>query len=313
MERLQFGDRNKLIVSSQDVIWTVNTQTAETELLAGVRGTTGFQDVEPLNGEPYPLFNTVRGFIVLNETHLLLADTNNHCLRFLNMLTSATSTYAGECTQMGQEDGYLKEQARFNKPTVIIRQEFFLFYILDQGSSRVRSIDWRESPRNRVHTYRVLEPYAKLADHQISSMIFSGSDYAFISHRKQGIARFSRSTNDLLEEKDVELLTSGIQGQVDGEISTAQFGVVLDIAFLHGTDEVLIVLDEWNQPRYINLTEGLVYPGNQSLTFNTPICVLSMEECVYIGGSFGIQCTHPDDIRGKQAATPIHFHYDDEE
>ena len=79
----------------------------------------------------------------LSATTLICSDTDNHCLRLLNLTgtMAETSTYAGTCTAAGTTDGHRLNSALFNYQKYIeVNNYNSTIFVLD-GTRSLRKID----------------------------------------------------------------------------------------------------------------------------------------------------------------------------
>lgn len=78
----------------------------------------------------------------MNKTfnYFFIADTNNHCIRKVDMITAEVSTFAGQCTQKGFKDGPLGIN-RLNYPENIGIDNEGNIYINDTGNKYMRIVD----------------------------------------------------------------------------------------------------------------------------------------------------------------------------
>lgn len=58
-------------------------------------------------------FKNLRGIYQHNETHVLVVDSGNHCIRLIDHITGQTEPFIGSCKNMGYRDGL---DARFEYP-----------------------------------------------------------------------------------------------------------------------------------------------------------------------------------------------------
>ena len=76
-----------------------------------------------------------------------IADSNNHCIRKLNILTSNVLTVAGMCGQPGFADGYFKTNL-LNTPEMVGIDALGYLFIYDAGNKAIRLME----PNGFVHT-----------------------------------------------------------------------------------------------------------------------------------------------------------------
>lgn len=72
--------------------------------------------------------------------YFFIADTNNHCIRKVDMITAEASTFAGQCTQPGFKDGPLGIN-RLNYPDNIGIDDEGNIFINDSGNNYIRIVD----------------------------------------------------------------------------------------------------------------------------------------------------------------------------
>ena len=83
---------------------------------------------------------------VYNEDDLIVADSNNHCIRRLDLKSMKVSTIAGICGNQGFKDGPLGKNL-LNNPTALGSDFLGNIWIYDEGNSYIRllSLNLRSS------------------------------------------------------------------------------------------------------------------------------------------------------------------------
>lgn len=114
------------------------TNGSDTHVIVG--GTRGYREGVGQNA----YLNDMHGFSQINSTHVLLADTLNHCLRFLNRVTEETSHYLGTCQSSGFVDG---EEPKFNKPWAVVQDPSHssIIYLTDSDNHALRMINMADA------------------------------------------------------------------------------------------------------------------------------------------------------------------------
>lgn len=85
---------------------------------------------------------TSMAWLDTSGTQMLITDTNNHCIRLLDLSQKQVSTYAGRCGVAGDKDGTKRVQARLNQPWGLLKlPEEAGFYISTHGLSAIRKLD----------------------------------------------------------------------------------------------------------------------------------------------------------------------------
>ena len=51
-------------------------------------------------------FYFVRGFTQISEKFVVVADTDNHCMRLIDRTDHFTSVFSGQCESFGYQDGH---------------------------------------------------------------------------------------------------------------------------------------------------------------------------------------------------------------
>lgn len=85
-------------------------------------------------------FKLIRGFTQVNVTHVIIADTGNHCLRFINRITNETSYFKGICGESGYRDGI---DPLFNYPWGVAQNptDSSQLYVADHHNHAIRMFD----------------------------------------------------------------------------------------------------------------------------------------------------------------------------
>lgn len=116
-------------------VYKYNIATEELGIFAGTEGQSGYVDGEPLTAK----FNRPRGLVIDSEGDLIIADTDNHCIRRISMSTGYVSTMAGQPGQPGLTNG-IAEISRFNKPMILAITPDDIIYIGDSENYAIRRL-----------------------------------------------------------------------------------------------------------------------------------------------------------------------------
>lgn len=160
-------------------------------------------------------FTLVMSFVHLNDTHLILADSGNYCLRLLNLLGKAVTDFIGACTKRGREDG-VGTLAKFLSPWEIVRgQEDHKdkIFVMDKNLDAIRSVN--------IQTKEVttLIKSSELTDMDSIAVTAASADI-LIAISRNYIREVSISAEEKLLPK---LFKSDNIGSVDGPFSEATF------------------------------------------------------------------------------------------
>ncbi|XP_067940867.1 uncharacterized protein [Watersipora subatra] len=112
-------------------------QPVEQTTLIGESGSRSYRE----GTYPEASFNVITGFVQVNWTHIMIVDSNNHCIRFLDQTTNSTSPYAGECQQAGDRSGQALT-SQFNQPRqVVIQFDHIHVFVSDSANRQIKEID----------------------------------------------------------------------------------------------------------------------------------------------------------------------------
>lgn len=78
---------------------------------------------------------------------LVVADTNNHCLRLINLEKDLVTTIAGICNSPGFKDGPLGKN-QLNEPTTIGADNLGNIWVYDKGNKYIRKLVPQEDSGN---------------------------------------------------------------------------------------------------------------------------------------------------------------------
>ena len=116
------------------VIETMDPDTGVVTPLAGAPNNPGFANGTGVSAQ----FNRPYGLDVLNNSTLLVADSDNNRIRSVNLANGTVSTYAGSGVQ-GMQNGFM-QQARFNKPQTVQVLNSDNVFVGDNGNFVFRHI-----------------------------------------------------------------------------------------------------------------------------------------------------------------------------
>lgn len=135
---VRIGDKLYITDTGNHVIRQVDMVTGVVTTMAGERGVAGWTDTGEGSGPAR--FNSP-GDITTDETFLYVADTGNHAIRKVDLLTGFVETIAGTRGSSGLVDSTENGAAPlFNSPEGIIWHNGIL-YVADTGNHLIRKID----------------------------------------------------------------------------------------------------------------------------------------------------------------------------
>lgn len=116
------------------------------EIVAG-SGVSGTDNGALLNAR----FNSPAGLaIAASGSILYVADTDNHVIRAVNLVTGTVSTYAGQMAAKGAADGDAATTASFERPMGLALHASGDLYVADSGNSRIRVVTTDFASKKRV-------------------------------------------------------------------------------------------------------------------------------------------------------------------
>lgn len=154
LSRVEFGKMKTLIringyanhmeldMSNESIIlfadrWAVkSTDGKVSKILAGSDFQSGYYE----GTEAAARFSEISDFTQINTTTLLLTDSKNNCLRFLNRINLWTSKFVGWCQYSGFQDGL---NALFKFPFSIVKDKrsSTKFFVADRDNHALRLVD----------------------------------------------------------------------------------------------------------------------------------------------------------------------------
>lgn len=224
-------------------------------------------------------FNYIPTFTQLNETHIVVADYGNHCLRLLiRSTTSITHPLAGKCENAGFSDG---TNSRFFNPFSVIKDKGF--------STRLIVTDKKN---NALRVFCLVSRITETISH--SGLNFPTGiaydiqgEYLLITNRHY-TSKYS------LKSRSLTNLTGGIYpGYKDGPLCSAKYYELKAIIFI--TSTLFLVADRHNNRlRFIDIEQDSVSSictgeettrdaSARDCSFDKPHALLLKKNLIYIG------------------------------
>lgn len=239
------------------------------------------------------------GFLQLNATLILVADFDNHCLRFIDWQTEVTWVAIGKCQSMGYVDGG-DGVATFNRPfSLIWYKDMVSFLVADYGNDAVRLVNIGDT-----ETF------------QVSTLVSTGlSGLAGLSYIVSEDILFVSNSHYLLRVKGQEesILAGSIDyGFAEGSLADAALSAPREI--IHVTDDVIVAADQGNgrlavvNSRMDYLLSVCLYGEDERNGYPTtcqlyePVSLFLKDEQLFIGTGYGIKRIAG---RRKLHSTPI--------
>lgn len=96
-------------------IETLNPHVNTTSVIAGSSGSSGYQEGVGSSAK----FRVIEGIRLWNRTLLLVSDSGNHCLRYVERMSKRTGTFVGLCSSSGFING-VGTDARLDYPIDLV-------------------------------------------------------------------------------------------------------------------------------------------------------------------------------------------------
>ncbi|KAF6021658.1 hypothetical protein EB796_020035 [Bugula neritina] len=219
------------LLTSRCSIYTFNTLDATLTLIAG-DSSCGYKDSVATSA----LFNGITHLVPSPEEpgQVWILDSDNHCIRTLDLIIVEVQTFAGLCKVMANSDG-VAASARFGKPVALsVNPKNAFESVLYDNEYLVLKHMFFDSETNEwiVETYLTWEEKCRSLSYDPSA------NYIYLVY-STGIGRVG------LDNGTVEYITghNGI-GQIDGAADTASFYNARNILFLQ--DSLFLVVDYGN-------------------------------------------------------------------
>lgn len=134
---IQRGSLIYIVDQAFSVVRRVDMQTGNSVIVAG-NGTAGF------SGDGGPAteaqLHGPAGIALVADAAIIIADTGNHRVRFVDLSTGLISTIAGTGEAGFSGDGGPATAAKLNSPTAVLRDAGGRLFIADTGNNRIREI-----------------------------------------------------------------------------------------------------------------------------------------------------------------------------
>lgn len=186
------------------------------------------------------LNNNAAGFTQLNETHVVVSVSNDHCLLIVNRYTNQATEYAGSCGQEGNRVGQPLSNNRFSYPSHDIIKDV-------------------ENPKNLIFTDQNTGPMD-------IKVLESEYDNTYSAYRPTNPQEFSLSltqdtwTKELffsaLRDQDNDCSIYGLRNGNLTCVSGYNFRNINQMALINNGKQML-VLDDWEM-KVLDLATGAV-------------------------------------------------------
>ena len=171
----------------------------------------------------------------LSATTLICSDTDNHCLRLLNLTgtMAETSTYAGTCTTAGTTDGHRLHSALFSSQKYIEVNNYnstIHVFVLD-GPKSLRKINLET---DEVTTIAQFGSYMRSVEQSGDQLLYFSSDKKIVEF-------------DFNSEEPKDVAGSASKGKTTGSFDLTKFDLARGLLLLsHEGRTLLLVADKRN-------------------------------------------------------------------
>ena len=227
-------------------------------------------------------FHTITGIIQTNMS-LILADSNNNCLRKVLISAGAynsTETYCGKCRNMGHKDSSILLDARFNIPISIIGEPDKIYVletdgtlrlVLPSGTSTLRFV----SPLSQISAYSLaIDPFSGSPIIAQRCALYYPNDELYLQLNDTGPSEcsfqggFEFLTKELIiavDQQGAQVHVLDLTGQVHATMCTGRLGA------LDGPIDTCRLYD----PSSVFVDENTIYIGEFSLEESSGIRAIS--------------------------------------
>ena len=227
------------------IVWATTTdhlvvkfeESGSMTVLAGLSGVGGY--VNGASEKAQFRFLRLCGLVEDLTGGLIIVDSGNHCLRYLNATATRVTTYAGDARRPGFKDGPL-DWARFNTPSSIVLSPHGELFISDTGNNRIRMI-----------ANGIVSTFGGSGQRGAADGIFLDASFRSPSGlclSPDGDLYVADYHNHLIRKISGGFVSTvagdGIEGYVDGDAHTARFSNPTSITMTPHGD--LIVSDYYN-------------------------------------------------------------------
>ena len=172
----------------------------------------------------------------LSATTLICSDTDNHCLRLLNLTgtMAETSTYAGNCTVAGAINGHRLHSALFSFQKYIEVDNYNSTIFVIDGSKMVRTINIITNEVTKLVQFGT----------NFRSMLLSGNSLLYFSSGQ-------RITALNLDPRKYNAITGGSKlGKATGSFDNTRFDLARGLLLLSHEGRTLLLVADKRNNRY---------------------------------------------------------------
>lgn len=208
------------------------------------------------------------GFTQINNTHLAIVDTTQHCIKILDRSANQSTILTGQCGFYGTTDGN-SSTARFESPHSVI---------IKQGTSQLLVTEWRNNALRCVN----------VTNGDVSTVVSSGLnhpsamawyDQKLLITNEHYIAEVSWDADN--NAAAIILAGSMTEGYKEGNFGVALFDDPVSITML--TTHTFLVSDYHNDKiRVLDMNRRRVLLVDSTVIAN-PWSVLKTKDAVYVG------------------------------
>ena len=234
---MDIADPEFYIFSDGSALKMYNQHTFKQFTIIGTSDSQSYRE----GGQTDALFNPISGFTQVNETHILVVDQNNNCLRYVDRRTNSSSQFAGTCGASGNQDGE-QFDALFNSPRQIILKDQSTAHVTDFENRAIRQVD---IVTGQVTTWLALDDRPiGIIRNQPKQVYFVSTESRILRIRLDSVVAYS-------------VIPSTVPGFRDGQFRSARFDHPTSIVEL-GRDTLIVAEPKSNRLRVLHLKERRV-------------------------------------------------------
>ena len=237
-----------------------------THLIAGSSTQTGYREGVGADAR----FNFMTGFVQISEKLVVVADSNNHCMRLIDRTTNKTSLFSGQCQSEGYEDGR-PGQFRYPRSVVMDQRDKNQLLITDSGNAAVRTVDVKSQVVGTFVKSDSLDYIRGITQEEKSGDLYVTAYHALyrITYIQKTVSLISGSPGNSRGSRDSSLLDS-------------LFNNPQELIFI--TPNTLLISDSNNNKlRLLHMKSDKVATLNVKNTLSAPASLLLTTNSLYVG------------------------------
>ena len=216
-------------------------------------------------------FDYISGFTQISERLVVVADTNNHCMRLIDRTTNNTSGFSGQCMSRGYQDGH---PGLFATPWSVVmdQRDKNQLLITDSSNNAVRTVDVMSRAAGTFLKSDSLRYIRGITQEEKSCDLIVTAYHAVyrITYIQRTVTLISGGTG------------SNSRGYRDSSLLDSLFYWPYELIFI--TPKTLLIADTWNNKlRLVDINSDQVTTLNVTNSLNLPASLLLTNHSLYVG------------------------------